>query len=178
MHHQHLLNNGRNAVDKGLERGKSFLKKHGREIGIIGKEEPEKSIYSRTGMSVLISATVGVAAAVPASANPHAEEGTNLPPNFDPTIPTLAWIRSEHVHDLTGRITKVGSRPTFEGSFSNVWKGRLDGKSFVAMKVLRQQDIGLERAYNRLRREVGFWWCLSHENIIPLLGLAKDEEFG
>ena len=30
----------------------------------------------------------------------------------------------------------------------------------------------------RLRREVGFWWCLSHENIIPLLGLAKDEEFG
>src|SRR5271170_4004688 len=63
------------------------------------------------------------------------------------------------------------------------------------MKVLRQQDIGLERAYNvrprriafnrlntdpsqRLRREVGYWWCLSHENIIPLLGLAKDEEFG
>jgi hypothetical protein len=128
----------------GLERVGSFLKKHGREIGIIGKEEPEKSIYSRTGMSVLISATVGVAAAVPASASPHAEEGTpsssrpsitNLPPNFDPTIPTLAWIRSEHVHDLTGRITKVGSRPTFEGSFSNVWKGRLDGKSFVSLRI-------------------------------------------
>jgi hypothetical protein len=271
----------------GLERVGSFLKKHGREIGIIGKEEPENSIYSGVGMYAIVSTTVGVGepGAAPASNlrssnNPNAdvrgggpdrkkfpnslqppererfhqledpsspflsltrssarvatsvlragpretkamlnysvdkgdisgqmddlsnystgtacprsalsviqpptdqpshatapttikttdkdlerlgsgtsaEEGAPsslgvglssvnssrlslstvsiLPPNFDPTIPTLSWIRSEHVYDLTGRITKVGHRPMFEGSFSNVWEGRLDGKSFVSL---------------------------------------------
>jgi hypothetical protein len=278
MHYQHLFNNDGNLIGMGLERVELFLKKHGREISIVGKEEPENSVYSGMGISAMVSATVGVGepAAVPVlrgSDSPHADDrggdrdkkkhtnflqspeqarshhsrdrlnpflspthapakvstsvllttpretkteldsrvhkddisgqvdgisnhstgtvcprptlsviqsptshasvpiiikttgedlerlgsetstegGTpsslgidsslvnssrpsidSLPPNFDPTIPTLSWIRPEHVHDLTGRLTKVGCRPAFEGTFSNVWMGCLDGKSFVS----------------------------------------------
>jgi len=64
----------------------------------------------------------------------------------------------------------------------------------VAIKCLKAQEgvteetvqrvsrcvmfITRSRYIQRLRREIGIWWCLKHENILPLLGTAYSDRFG
>jgi len=75
-------------------------------------------------------------------------------------------------------VNEISTRPVFEGTYSNVWTGMLDGIQMVAIKCLRDQPIREEKAKRRLRREVGTWWCLEHENIVPLLGIIYCDNLG
>ncbi|KAG8951444.1 hypothetical protein FRC03_012542 [Tulasnella sp. 419] len=90
--------------------------------------------------------------------------------------------------DVTGRLRKEERRPRAMGANSDVWKGSLreQGIMFrkrqpVAIKVLRsvrikQGEEATVRLLTRLQREIRIWGPLNHDNIVPLLGFAFEEE--
>jgi len=80
--------------------------------------------------------------------------------DFNPDI--LANLRDKPVADLSGHVKDVSIRPVFEGVYSNVWTGKLNGAkkvngpllvrillthdSQVAIKCLRDQSVREEKA--------------------------------
>ncbi|CAG7848317.1 SubName: Full=Uncharacterized protein {ECO:0000313/EMBL:CCA75738.1} [Serendipita indica DSM 11827] len=83
--------------------------------------------------------------------------------------------------DLTDKITINNSADGVPGGFATVYKGLLNNKE-VAVKVSRFKrkrpkpapwEHSLER---RIKREIKVWAAVSHPNILPFLGYAR--EFG
>ncbi|KAG8814891.1 hypothetical protein FRC17_000935 [Serendipita sp. 399] len=63
----------------------------------------------------------------------------------------------EELTDLTGRVEILTTRPAFDGTYSNVYRGEYDGQT----KILRER---------------GIWGAFNHPNILPLIGYAEGDE--
>ncbi|KAF8603911.1 kinase-like protein [Ceratobasidium sp. AG-I] len=86
------------------------------------------------------------------------------------------------VPNLTHSVKIVDTCAFAHGGFSDIWKGveydiECSGVVLrnVAIKVIRvvtQEQTGLERLKTRISREVASWCSVSHKNIIPFYGLC------
>jgi len=89
------------------------------------------------------------------------------------------------VPDLTSRVDRIQNNLIGRGSFGDVYRGRWksyvgdwDGPHLpdIAVKVTRRfdsHDSQVTRHFAKsLRRELAVWQGLSHENIVPFLGIA------
>ncbi|KAF8131853.1 kinase-like domain-containing protein [Boletus edulis] len=81
--------------------------------------------------------------------------------------------------DLTPHIIRIQNQYSAGGSFGDVYKCRYHGSPVpmeVAVKSFRfnfttEGDTG-NRSIRMLRRELGIWRRLKHDNIVPFLGIA------
>ncbi|TDL14247.1 kinase-like protein [Rickenella mellea] len=76
---------------------------------------------------------------------------------------------------LTGQITSDFNRYGM-GIYTNVYIGDFQGKP-VSLKGPKAVSR-FRRAIRRFSREVTVWSQLKHPNILPLIGLINDEDFG
>ncbi|KAG8818655.1 hypothetical protein FRC17_010756 [Serendipita sp. 399] len=80
----------------------------------------------------------------------------------------------DELTDLTGRVEILTTRPAFDGTYSNVYRGKYNDQT-VAVKVLK--SIGRTHAMRRkILRERGIWGAFNHPNILPLIGYAEGDE--
>ncbi|KAG8952086.1 hypothetical protein FRC03_012245 [Tulasnella sp. 419] len=101
---------------------------------------------------------------------------------------TMAGTLMCEAINVTGRLKKAGKTPVAIGGNSDVWKGSLRDtgrmnlkRQPVAIKVLRNVRIRSRedttaRMLTRLQREIRVWEQLSHENVVPLLGFAFEDQ--
>lgn len=101
----------------------------------------------------------------PAHVHNASKNHEGIGPDFNPSVYLSGWTDSslEEVPNLTGRVIKQMALPVFEGTYSNVYKGALDGDTLVrvprsvilrssadhhkvAIKALRDQRITTEDA--------------------------------
>ncbi|TDL20571.1 kinase-like protein [Rickenella mellea] len=78
---------------------------------------------------------------------------------------------------FVAKAKRAGKNPYSGGGFADVWRGKLKGKP-IAMKVLRMYQCGkdqLEIVHQKFCEEALLWQQLEHENILPFLGVCKDE---
>ncbi|KAL5514113.1 hypothetical protein ACEPAG_2874 [Sanghuangporus baumii] len=72
-------------------------------------------------------------------------------------------------------VHRVGSSSVHGGGFANVWKGEYEGRT-VALKILR---IYLFPDKEKVQREIGrealVWRRLNHPNVLPFIGIFRDE---
>ncbi|KAL5480351.1 hypothetical protein ACEPAI_1621 [Sanghuangporus weigelae] len=72
-------------------------------------------------------------------------------------------------------VHRVGSSPVHGGGFADVWKGEYEGRT-VALKILR---IYLFPDKEKVQREIGrealVWRRLNHPNVLPFIGIFRDE---
>jgi len=81
---------------------------------------------------------------------------------------------------LTGQIVMTECYPFAAGGFSDVYRGEWVNPDTstairVAIKLFRRihtNPADLTRITKRLRRETRVWLCLSHQNVVPFLGLC------
>lgn len=64
------------------------------------------------------------------------QQSTNEKAVFDFNAEIFVNLRKEPVSKLTGRVKDISIRPIFEGVYSNVWTGALDGGQKVSRKLL------------------------------------------
>jgi serine/threonine protein kinase len=88
-------------------------------------------------------------------------------------------------------VTSISAKPICQSHFSDVWRGKLDGRD-VAIKALRlhadevqevkkvghtwfidYQRADMVKAY---LHELVLWQCLRHKNIVPFIGVCKEFE--
>ncbi|TDL20287.1 kinase-like protein [Rickenella mellea] len=92
----------------------------------------------------------------------------------------MELISHSEAENLTGRVTKRSSNPTYPGSFADVWEGdfQVKGKTRrVAIKAPRLPqvlNVTSEKLAGRLLRELGSWAGIKHKNILPFLGFSTD----
>ncbi|KAJ8584512.1 kinase-like protein [Rhizopogon salebrosus TDB-379] len=95
--------------------------------------------------------------------------GEIRPPTYFSSLPELP--------DLTGQIWGTIGDHIAAGAYGNVYRcewRRPTGSVKIAVKVIKSHIT--ETDLRRLRREVGIWSRLVHENIVPLVGTT--EKFG
>ncbi|KZT31563.1 kinase-like protein [Sistotremastrum suecicum HHB10207 ss-3] len=85
--------------------------------------------------------------------------------------------------DVTGLVSKEGEHPFSCGAFGDVYKGTWRESRFslskktVAIKVIRPflaEGKEREKFARRLNREIGIWQKLTHDNILPFIGIATN----
>ncbi|KAJ8593070.1 kinase-like protein [Rhizopogon salebrosus TDB-379] len=98
---------------------------------------------------------------------------------MEETVPPTGVSSLPELPDLTGQIQGTIGDHIAAGAYGNVyrceWRRQTDSvKVSVAVKVIKSHTA--EEDLRRLRREVGIWARLVHENIVPLVGTT--EQFG
>ncbi|KIJ12385.1 hypothetical protein PAXINDRAFT_101209 [Paxillus involutus ATCC 200175] len=86
------------------------------------------------------------------------------------------------VPDLTGSVIKLDDQYSEGGSFGDVYRCKYlsnSGTKEVAVKAFRfeftvneHDGNGSDRSSRMIRRELGIWRRLDHENIVPFLGIV------
>lgn len=72
-------------------------------------------------------------------------------------------------------VRRVGTNFVHGGGFADVWKGEYEGKD-VALKVLRIFcSADREKMQRDFCREALLWRKLEHPNVLPFLGICRDE---
>ncbi|KAH7883287.1 kinase-like domain-containing protein [Phlebopus sp. FC_14] len=88
------------------------------------------------------------------------------------------------LRDLTGQLRKTSSDATHHGHNADIWRGVFKDPTSsvypeVAIKVIRTffhpEEVNVLN--QKLLREARLWSQLSHENIVPFLGIATDMAF-
>jgi hypothetical protein len=83
---------------------------------------------------------------------------------FDFSASIFVSLRKEPVSKLTGRVRDISTRPVFEGAYSNVWTGIMDGSQKVSSQHLalcsllmtrRSQSSVFETSQSEKRRPKG-----------------------
>ncbi|KIL63986.1 hypothetical protein M378DRAFT_163690 [Amanita muscaria Koide BX008] len=87
------------------------------------------------------------------------------------TVPDLS-DQIERTTELIGR-----------GGYGSVYKGRWLGAAanaapaIIAIKIIELAPLRDEaertRRFKKITRELSLWCCIQHENILPLLGIAR-----
>ncbi|KIM79503.1 hypothetical protein PILCRDRAFT_10333 [Piloderma croceum F 1598] len=101
---------------------------------------------------------------------------------MEQSLPPRTAEEVEPYRDLTGQIRMTATYCFAIGGYSDVYKGEwsdsLTGKVVpVAIKILRgvhNDPRILEITTRRLNRETRVWHSLSHQNILPFLGLCYN----
>jgi len=92
--------------------------------------------------------------------------------------------------NLTGRVKMTKTTPFSRGGFSDVYEGKLEGRSGkVAIKIFRDPGVSDrqtevrsgsvptnsgDKTRKRFYRECGVWCQLTHRNVQPFLGVSFD----
>lgn len=84
---------------------------------------------------------------------------------FDFSTEIFVNLRKEPVSKLTTRVKGISMRPVFEGAYSNVWTGILDGSQKVSSQHLATCSLLMTRRS-------------QSSDIVPLLGTIYDDRFG
>ncbi|KZT33312.1 kinase-like protein [Sistotremastrum suecicum HHB10207 ss-3] len=92
------------------------------------------------------------------------------------------WAPTETPRDVSSFVSKESEHPVGFGAFGDVYKCKwkesiIAHKKTVAIKVMRSflaENEDKERNIRRWNREIRLWQNLSHENIMPFLGIAKQ----
>ncbi|KAI3615824.1 protein kinase, partial [Moniliophthora roreri] len=73
-------------------------------------------------------------------------------------------------------VSKEGSHPMFGGGFADIWRGRLNGKQDVCLKVLRVFTASYNEAklIKELSSEILIWRQLRHPHILEFLGITRE----
>ncbi|KAF8577546.1 kinase-like protein [Ramaria rubella] len=91
----------------------------------------------------------------------------------------LAVSASNNIHDLTSEVELLGEFPVHVGLDYSVWPGKLGESTEVAIKLLRparSADIQEDLSEEFVREAVLWSRAMQHENVMPLLGIARLDE--
>ncbi|KAF9237147.1 kinase-like domain-containing protein [Melanogaster broomeanus] len=101
---------------------------------------------------------------------------------FDEPLASRSLIAPAPPPDLTGSISKLDDQYSECGSFGDVYRCNYktnSGIKEVAVKAFRFKftvvegdGIGSDRSVKMVRRELGIWRRLEHDNIVPFLGVV------
>ncbi|KIM33464.1 hypothetical protein M408DRAFT_154742 [Serendipita vermifera MAFF 305830] len=82
--------------------------------------------------------------------------------------------RPASLRNLSGEVRQIGLHATFEGNYSNVFKGIWNG-TLVSIKVIRGVGVS-QPVLAKIREQREAWWHLQHPNVLSLYGFS--DEFG
>jgi len=97
--------------------------------------------------------------------------------NFLSGLPPANADKRVVCRDLTHQVTRKYQLPFARGGFADIYEGEWTSpSSLVAIKCLRGADTDPQMSIlRRLHHEVGLWNSLSHENVLPILGICADK---
>lgn len=106
------------------------------------------------------------------------QQSTNEKAEFDFNAEIFVNLHKEPVSKLTGHVKDISIRPVFEGVYSNVWTGTLDGSrkvsgellaGFFLPRIRRSQLSVFETSRLKRRRRKGWVHIFSYRLYLPWL---------